>query len=233
MNAREGSPTASAPSQTKSTSAELLVLGLLAQRDRHGYELKRILDQQVQPLLDVGPGTLYYTLQRLEARDRIVPIFTGRVRGRPKRTTYQITTAGRAYLGELLDRTLRDLACPVQIPLALIFMGAIDPGEFLQALQHRRAVLQRTCEDLQKTFAGRDGQTEFPMRWLARYSEQYCRMELEWLDRFGLELAARHNLTYETTSTPTTQEAVSCALILGLLNIGDGDGVGSIGDWCT
>ena len=75
----------------------ILVLTSLAERPRHGYAI--VQDVQAVAGVRLGPGTLYATLSRLEAR--------GLIEGLPaddRRRPYRITSAGRALLRDRLER---------------------------------------------------------------------------------------------------------------------------------
>lgn len=43
---------------------DLVILGLLKESPKHGYELKQIVDERMQQIAQITPGTVYYTLQR-------------------------------------------------------------------------------------------------------------------------------------------------------------------------
>jgi len=75
----------------------LLVLTSLADQPRHGYAIAK--DVEALAGVRLGPGTLYATLSRLEAR--------GLIEGLPaqdRRRPYRITGSGRALLRGRLER---------------------------------------------------------------------------------------------------------------------------------
>jgi DNA-binding PadR family transcriptional regulator len=75
----------------------LLVLTSLADQPRHGYAIAK--DVEALAGVRLGPGTLYATLSRLEAR--------GLIEGLPaedRRRPYRITSSGRALLRGRLER---------------------------------------------------------------------------------------------------------------------------------
>jgi DNA-binding PadR family transcriptional regulator len=75
------------------TDPTLLVLASLAEGDKHGYAMMDDIERFAGVRL--GPGTLYGAITRLEER--------GWIRGlhaNDRRRPYQITGAGREYLGE-------------------------------------------------------------------------------------------------------------------------------------
>ena len=45
---------------------ELILLGLLKEGPRHGYELKRIVDEKISTFAPISAGSIYYTLKGLE-----------------------------------------------------------------------------------------------------------------------------------------------------------------------
>ena len=74
----------------------LLVLASLADGEKHGYAM--MTDIQAFAGVELGPGTLYGAIARLEARSLIMP-----VRSVDRRQPYRITAAGKQYLEEQLS----------------------------------------------------------------------------------------------------------------------------------
>ena len=85
------------PHQLKKGSAELLILSLLEERSRHGYEIASLIEARSGGSLRFYVTSLYPILYRLE-KQRFV---TGRWVEKPgqrRRRYYRITAAGRAGL---------------------------------------------------------------------------------------------------------------------------------------
>lgn len=74
----------------------LLVLASLAGGDKHGYAMMEDIRDFAQ--IDLGPGTLYGAITRLEQHGWIRP-----VRSDDRRQPYTITSAGRAHLEEQIE----------------------------------------------------------------------------------------------------------------------------------
>ena len=72
-----------------------VVLRLLEEKPRHGYEIIKALEERFGGMYAPSPGVVYPTLQLLEdlGYARILP-------GPEGKKTYEITDAGRAYLAE-------------------------------------------------------------------------------------------------------------------------------------
>lgn len=83
--------------ELKRGSTELLVLALLEERDRHGYEIARLIDQRSQGAISFHAASLYPTLYRLEDKDLIDGRWVERA-GQRRRRYYRLTPAGRRTL---------------------------------------------------------------------------------------------------------------------------------------
>lgn len=83
--------------------AAFLILFALASGDKHGYaimqEARKLSDQKFQ----MGPATLYTTIQRLLDSDRIREV-PGPDHGDTRRKYYRLTGAGKAALNAELAR---------------------------------------------------------------------------------------------------------------------------------
>ena len=85
-------------SELRKGSAELMVLGVLQERRRHGYEIARTIEDRSGGEITFHSATLYPTLYRLEKKGLIKGQWIERA-GQRRRRFYQITAAGRAVLG--------------------------------------------------------------------------------------------------------------------------------------
>jgi len=86
-------------SELRKGSAEILVLGVLHERTRHGYEIARVIEERSGGEIIFHSATLYPTLYRLERKRLIKGQWVERA-GERRRRFYRITKAGRAVLGE-------------------------------------------------------------------------------------------------------------------------------------
>jgi PadR family transcriptional regulator, regulatory protein PadR len=79
------------------TIHELLVLAVLRDGDRHGYQIALDVEEQSEGAFVFQHGTLYPILHRLEA-DRMVRGRWSGARGQRRRKVYALTAAGRQRL---------------------------------------------------------------------------------------------------------------------------------------
>lgn len=74
-----------------------MLMGLLTDGDRHGYDLKKEHDARLAGARPLAFGQVYATLERLERKGHIEAAEVEQVDG-PERTVYRLTDAGRAEL---------------------------------------------------------------------------------------------------------------------------------------
>jgi DNA-binding PadR family transcriptional regulator len=132
------------------TPLAVSVLALLAERPMHPYEMYRLLlDRHEDRVVKVRPGSLYHTVARLAEERLVEACGTERAGGRPERTTYRVTPAGRDALAE---RVRAMLATPVneypQFPLALGEAHNLEKDEVVALLAARTRELAATIEEL-------------------------------------------------------------------------------------
>src|SRR5260221_6522460 len=78
-------------------SAEVLLLSLLDERDRHGYELAKLIDSRSEGALKFHVASLYPTLYRLERRGLIQGRWVEKA-GTRRRRFYRLTAQGQTTL---------------------------------------------------------------------------------------------------------------------------------------
>jgi DNA-binding PadR family transcriptional regulator len=155
---------------------DMAILGLLEERDLHGYEIRRQLREHLGLLANVSFGSIYPALTRLEKSGAVVATEgaapesstpaaaappTGSISGeravlrarrhsparaRRGRKVYRITDTGRALFVELLAGSGATDDAR-SFGLRLAFARHLAPQARLTLLEHRRALLvQRLAE---------------------------------------------------------------------------------------
>jgi PadR family transcriptional regulator, regulatory protein PadR len=81
----------------KKGATELLILAILEDRPRHGYEIGKLIDSRSQGALHFRVTSLYPLLYRLEERRLIDGRWIEKA-GQRRRRHYRLTTEGRALL---------------------------------------------------------------------------------------------------------------------------------------
>jgi PadR family transcriptional regulator, regulatory protein PadR len=83
--------------ELKKGSAELLILSLVEDQPRHGYDIGTLIEQRSGGLLRFNVASLYPLLYRLERRGWILGRWVER-EGQRRRRYYRLTAEGRKVL---------------------------------------------------------------------------------------------------------------------------------------
>ena len=88
--------------ELKKGSAELLILSLLEDQPRHGYDLNKLIEARSGGVLKFRVASLYPLLYRLEKRGWILGRWIEKV-GQRRRRYYRLTPAGANVLASQRD----------------------------------------------------------------------------------------------------------------------------------
>ena len=83
--------------EVKKGSAELLILALVEERPRHGYEISKLISSRSEGALQFHVASLYPLLYRLEDRGWIEGRWVEKA-GQRRRRCYRLTPMGRKVL---------------------------------------------------------------------------------------------------------------------------------------
>ena len=89
--------------ELKKGSVELLVLTMLRDGPRHGYEIGKLIELRSGGRLQFNPSTLYPVLYRMENRGWIRGRWVEKA-GERRRCFYDLTREGERVLSEMVDR---------------------------------------------------------------------------------------------------------------------------------
>jgi transcriptional regulator len=83
--------------ELKKGSAELLILSLVEDQPRHGYDIGSLIERRSQGVLKFNVASLYPLLYRLEQRGWIAGRWVEKA-GQRRRRYYRLTTEGKKVL---------------------------------------------------------------------------------------------------------------------------------------
>jgi DNA-binding PadR family transcriptional regulator len=165
------------------TDAELLVLGLVAEMPRHGYELEQVIEQRsMREWTQIGFSSIYFVLGRLEAR-RLVSAKRSSDSNSKARKVYSLTAGGRKALNAETFAALSTIR-PTRssVLLGMINWAALPRNEALQALEMRREALQTEVERLEEVQTTQQPLPDF-VEALFEHSIGQLRSEADWVTR--------------------------------------------------
>ena len=122
------------------SDSELLILGLIAEMPRHGYELEQVIDKRgMREWTQIGFSSIYYVLGKLEKKELIIADIPENPKARKR---YKLTETGSKVLIEQTLVTLTTVQ-PNYPPLMLgmIHLSILTRDQVLGALSTRAKVL--------------------------------------------------------------------------------------------
>jgi DNA-binding PadR family transcriptional regulator len=178
------------PAEPRRSTLAALLLALLAEAPMHPYRMQQMIKERGQDqLVNVAQrNSVYQALERL-VRDGLARAGdTTREAGRPERTTYEITEAGRATLRRWVTGML---AAPArefpEFPVALAFLPILEPAEVRRLLEQRVAAVREKAASIEA-----QAPPGLPRLFLVEdeYRVVLLRAEAQWLDALIADLAA-------------------------------------------
>jgi DNA-binding PadR family transcriptional regulator len=167
------------------TDSELLLLGLVAEMPRHGYELDQVIEQRgMRQWTQIGFSSIYFVLGKLQTLGLVTAKKPGGANASTKaRKVYFITPAGRRALAAQTMAALRD----VQHAYSSVLLGmtnwpALKRERALAALQARSTAIEA---ELARLGAIQAEQQPLPdhVEALFEYSLGQLRAEAQWVSR--------------------------------------------------
>lgn len=160
------------------------ILGLLAQKPRHGYELHAAFEAVVggEGTWEVKPAQIYTTLERLE-QARLVTCISDLGEGEePARRIYALAEAGRQVLSEWLSEGVEPEHQRDEFFVKLIVALASQEGDPVHLIQSQRRRLYQELHDLTTRREACDPQTEMAQILLLDKAIMHLEADLRWLD---------------------------------------------------
>jgi DNA-binding PadR family transcriptional regulator len=130
---------------------ELILLGLLKESPKHGYEIKKKIKDILFLFAGIDIKSIYYPLRILEKKGLVVKRSSREGRW-PKRLVYELTPKGESRFKELLSESFLNFNRPqFSLDLSLYFLDDIESVIAKRRLRARMLILQKLSDTLNKT----------------------------------------------------------------------------------
>jgi DNA-binding PadR family transcriptional regulator len=135
---------------------ELLLLGLLKESPKHGYEIKRRIREILFLFMGIDLKSIYYPLRVLEKKGLVTQRIDKAGR-RPQRFVYELTKKGKLRFEELLAHSLLELKRPqFNLDLSLYFLNYIPAKMRYRRLRARIFMLNKIASGMREMLASPD-----------------------------------------------------------------------------
>lgn len=124
---------------------ELIILGILKEHPRHGYEIKKIIRKELGIFTTLENRSIYYPLKIMEKKG-LIKKTTTQTKGRLFRYTYAITSRGdKAFTALAMDALLSEKRPFIDIDVPLYFLPYLEKKEVLARLRLRKRFLEKVA----------------------------------------------------------------------------------------
>ena len=163
------------------TDSELLVLGLVAEMPRHGYELEQVIEERgMREWTQIGFSSIYYVLGKLEQKGLIKADTPTSAKAKK---SYEMTVKGQETL---IDQTLATLKSvhPTypSLLLGMIHWSVLTRDQALDALKTRKRALAEELERMERIHFEQQPLPDY-VDAIFEFSIGQLRTEADWIDR--------------------------------------------------
>jgi DNA-binding PadR family transcriptional regulator len=163
------------------SDSELLILGLIAEMPRHGYELEQVIEKRgMREWTQIGFSSIYYVLGKLEKRGLVLAEMPEATKARKR---YEITEKGTEAL---VDQTLAALKT-VQptyptLLLGMIHLSTLTQDQAVSALKIRKEALTVELERINNIHFEQQPLPDY-INAIFEFSIGQLQAEMDWIDK--------------------------------------------------
>ncbi|MBI2932609.1 MAG: helix-turn-helix transcriptional regulator [Planctomycetes bacterium] len=158
----------------------ITVLALLEEAPRCGYDLKQIIDERFNGIVEITAGTLYYTLKKLETQGW-ARSSAARPRRGSERRAYRITAAGRRAFLDLVEKACLQADQMYSLfDIAVYFTPRLAPHTLQRACEKRLDDLSRGRRRLLALEEKNPGRWPFHLYYLKEKARELIDLNERW-----------------------------------------------------
>jgi DNA-binding PadR family transcriptional regulator len=162
---------------------ELLLLGLLKERPKHGYQIKKEIKEILSLFTGVDLKSIYYPLKILEKKG-LVAKHIDKAGRRPMRLVYALTAKGESHFQELLTKSFLNFKRPqFSLDLSLYFLRYIRPTIARRRLHGRMLVLRKLSADMVHMINVLKKKKSFSLARILEHNHQMVQTEFKFLSQ--------------------------------------------------
>ena len=159
------------------------ILGLLAQRPRHGYELRAAFEALVggEAIWDVKPAQIYTTLNRLEESGLVAETGSGQDAG-PEKRIYGLTAQGRSELNDWFASGIEGEHQRDEFFIKLMLSIDDEKADPYRVIQAQRSELYKELHELTNRRNAANPKKELARIFSLDKMIMHLEADLKWLD---------------------------------------------------
>ncbi len=161
---------------------ELILLGLLKENPKHGYEIKKRIKEILGLFAGIDLKSIYYPLSILEKKGFVLKK-QDKSGNRPTKFVYELTSKGNIRLEQLLNKGFLDFRRPqFTLDLSLYFLHLVKPVIAKRRLKARVYILKKIVKDLLHMDRTFEKNKQTPLRNINQHNLQMVEAEISFLE---------------------------------------------------
>ena len=134
---------------------KLIILGILKEGPKHGYEIKKIIKKELGTFTSLENKSIYYPLKMMEGGG-LIKKNTTRERGRLERHVYSLTARGNKEFLKLAMEALLSQKRPfIDIDIPLYFLPYLEKKKVFAHLRLKKRFLEKVKGWLSNNLKGK------------------------------------------------------------------------------
>jgi len=185
------------------TTADLVLLSLLAEQPMHGYQANRELERrEIRDWAAISRPQVYYSLEKLERLALVRAVQSDRTSGGPEKQSFAATKKGTAALADALER--EDWCTQREKPLFLTWLALTwqaRRGVFQRQLRRREQFLKHELARERATLSSVLQEVGHPCHeavWMLKLMVAQFSTELRWLGELRKQSRRRARALHPT-----------------------------------
>jgi DNA-binding PadR family transcriptional regulator len=171
---------------------ELIILGLLKDKPRHGYEIKKQIKDVISTFAALEVESIYYSLNLLEKKG-FVEKTASTAGNRPEKFTYSITAHGELRFRQLLTKSLLTAERPnFSFDVALYFLPYLPLDIALRRLKGRARVLTKVGNALERLASQLEGKSSYHLKSIVEHNLDLLSAEKKFLQKVSQEISKQN-----------------------------------------
>lgn len=167
---------------------ELIILGLLKDKPRHGYEIKKQIKEVVSTFAALEVESIYYTLNTLEKKGFVKKVASSEGH-RPEKFIYRLTPKGEERFIQLLSKSLLAVDRPsFSIDVALYFLPYLPAEIAMHRLKGRVRILGKVEEALKKLADQLREKSSYHLKSIVEHNLELLQAEKRFIQTIAQEL---------------------------------------------
>jgi len=168
---------------------ELIILGLLKDKPRHGYEIKKQIKDVISTFAALEVESIYYSLNLFEKKGFVKKAASSEG-NRPEKFIYSITAKGEERFNQLLTKSILTADRPnFSIDIALYFLPYLPADIAMHRLKGRVRILSKIEEALEKLANQLKDKSSYHLHSIVEHNLELLHAEKKFIQKVGEELA--------------------------------------------